>query len=143
LTRLLHNEEAHAQLFDIYQHCLHTLAYENDCEPALRYFEVQLLEELGYGINLLYDYQNEIEIQPDASYTYVAERGFARQTHQQGDELIVQGRTLKSLSNHELTDVQQKKEAKLLLRTIIEYHLEGRPLKTRELFQQKQHNKLS
>lgn len=140
LIRLLHNEEAHIRLFDVYQQCLQTLASEADCEPALRYFEVQLLEELGYGVNFVYDYQTETEIQADESYTYVPERGFAQRTRQQGDELIIQGQTIKSLAEHQLSGVQQKKEAKLLLRTIIEYHLEGRPLKTRELFQQKQPN---
>jgi DNA repair protein RecO (recombination protein O) len=140
LIRLLHNEEAHIRLFDIYQQCLLTLASEADCEPALRYFEVQLLEELGYGVNFVYDYQTEREIQADESYIYVPERGFTQRTHQQVDELVIQGQTIKSLSAHQLTDAQQKKEAKLLLRTIIEYHLEGRPLKTRELFQQKQRN---
>ena len=138
LIRLLHNEEAHIRLFDVYQQCLQTLASEADCEPALRYFEMQLLEELGYGVNFEYDYQTESEIQAGESYTYVPERGFTRPTLLQGDELIIQGQTIKSLSEYQLTDAQQKKEAKLLLRTIIEYHLEGRPLKTRELFQQKQ-----
>ena len=140
LIRLLHNDEAHTQLFDAYQQCLTALAEVNDCEPALRYFEMQLLEELGYGVNLLYDYHTETPIEPGLQYTYVPERGFTRLIHRQADELIIQGHTLTALSERLLADAQQKKEAKLLLRTIIEYHLEGRPLKTRELFQQKQRN---
>lgn len=138
LIRLLHKDEAHRQMFDVYQQCLLQLANEADCEPALRYFEVQLLEELGYGVNFSTDYLTDSDIQVELQYRYVPERGFTQRTHQQVDELVVQGGTIKSLAQRQLVGVQAKKEAKLLLRSIIEYHLEGRPLKTRELFQQKQ-----
>ena len=138
LIRLLHNDEAHSRLFDYYQHCLQNLAAAADIEPTLRYFEIQMLEELGYGLNFQYDYQTETEIEPGVIYAYLPERGFMRREQAHGDDLLVHGQTILSLSTRQLKGEQEKKEAKLLLRSIIEQHLEGRPLKTRELFQEKQ-----
>lgn len=137
LLRLLHLDEAHAQIFDYYQACLRELASVADTEPSLRYFEIQLLEELGYGVNFLYDYQTEAHIQPDSVYAFVPDRGFILREYHHEDALLIHGQTIISLSNRQLDTVEQKKEAKILLRSIIEHHLEGRPLKSRELFQQK------
>ena len=137
LVRLLHKEEAHAQMFDYYQHCLQQLAQESDDEIVLRYFELQLLEELGYAVNLETACDTSSEIESNNMYSYIPERGFVSQQVHHGDELLVQGQTIQALSERNLTGDQQKKEAKLLLRSIIEYHLDGLPLKTRELFQQK------
>lgn len=137
LVRLLHKEEAHAQMFDYYQHCLQQLSQDSDNEIVLRYFELQLLEELGYAVNLQTTCDTDNDIEVNAVYAYLPERGFICQDRHQGDELLVQGQTIQALAGRNLSGDQQKKEAKLLLRSIIEYHLDGSPLKTRELFQQK------
>ena len=88
-------------------------------------------------MNLLTDCHSDAEILPTEIYAYLPERGFTLREFAQADELLIHGKTILALAQHELSDDQQKKEAKLLLRNIIEYHLDGQPLRTRELFQQK------
>lgn len=137
LFRLLHKEEAHAQIFDDYQHCLELLTDKADEEVVLRFFELHLLEELGYAVNLETEYATGMAIAAEKSYAYVPEHGFIYRETLHNDEIVIHGQTILALSQQKSLDGQQKKEAKLLLRSIIEYHLDGQPLKTRELFYQK------
>jgi DNA repair protein RecO (recombination protein O) len=137
LVRLLHKEEAHADIFDYYRHALVSFEQGEDDEIALRYFELQLLDDLGYAVDLETDSESGLPISSEHKYRYVPERGFVRTDHDEHEETRVHGSTIHALASKTLSGDEQKREAKLLMRGIIEYHLDGQPLKTRELFQQR------
>ncbi len=140
---LLHKHEAHAALFDAYQDCLNNLQAGEDTELVLRYFELRLLNELGYGVSLDHELQTGEPVQADKQYTYNLEAGISSDTSSDSAVLNISGDTLLALSAGEISTERQKSEAKRLLRSILEYHLEGRPIKTRELFTQKKKFPLS
>src|SRR5690606_26564991 len=52
LTRLVHEHDPYPALFDRYARALTILATTEEVEPMLRYFELKLLEDLGYGLCL-------------------------------------------------------------------------------------------
>ena len=144
LVYLLHKHESHTALFDVYQQCLQTLANAMLSEVYLRYFELALLEELGYGLNLEVDYRSGELIKKDSVYLFHVERGVHELQHTPDKgELVVQGETLIALTARQLETEQQKREAKQLLRFIIEYYLEGKPIHTRKLLQSKKQFSLS
>lgn len=134
---LLHKHEAHPELFDFYQRCLVGLSENQDMESVLRYFELDLLNELGYGVNMLYDGYSGEQINPDKIYQYDFEHGVSEYRGDDNATLAVSGDTLLALAGHELQTAAQKKQAKHLLRRILEYYLEGRPIRSREILQQK------
>ena len=140
---LLHKHEAHASLFEHYQECLTDLQQGQDTELALRYFELALLEELGYGLSLEHELQSGQSVQSDLLYEYNMEMGITPLKGDGSSSLAVSGDTLLALATRNIATDKQKTEAKRLLRNILEYHLEGRPLKTRELFAQKKKFSLS
>lgn len=140
---LLHQHEAHAALFDHYQDCLNKLQQGNDTELVLRYFELALLGELGYGVSLDHDLQTGEPVLPGNMYEYNMEMGVTELSGDTTTSFCVSGETLLALATLNISTDQQKLEAKKLLRSILEYHLEGRPLKTRELFMNKKKISLS
>lgn len=135
LMRLLHRHDPHPELFDDYAKCLRALVQAEHKDVPLRYFELQLLESLGYGVNLLQEAQQDRTVSPDHEYYYLIEQGPVRIDGMPMDALRVSGETLLALAQHKLTQDRQRNEAKLLMRAILDHYLGERPLKARELMQ--------
>ncbi len=133
LLRLLARQDPHPSLFEFYTQALHALTETTSEEPALRVFEKHLLRELGYGLLLDTDALNAKPLDPASDYRYILEQGpvVAAQTR---IGIPVSGKTLLALQREELDDPQVLREAKRLNRAAIAMHLQGRPLRTRELF---------
>lgn len=135
LLRLLHRHDAHPQLFDDYAHCLSELVDTPYKDLPLRYFELQLLESLGYGMNLLQDIHSGDAVSTEYEYYYFIEQGPLQVTNQTQDALRISGGTLIALAEHTLLDDRQRNEAKHLMRAVLDHYLGERPLKARELMQ--------
>jgi DNA repair protein RecO (recombination protein O) len=135
LLRLLHRHDPHPALFDDYAQCLHDLVRAEHKDISLRYFELHLLESLGYAMNLTLDVHTETDIEPHLDYYYVIEQGPVRVSGQTHETVCVSGETLFALAEHSLASDKQRHEARLLLRSVLNHYLGERPLKTRELMQ--------
>ena len=135
LLRLLHRHDAHPQLFDDYAQCLSELVQAAHTDIPLRYFELQLLESLGYAINLYQDAHSGEVISSEYDYYYHIEHGPIRVETQSQDALRVSGSTLLALRERHLAENTHRNEAKRLLRAVLEHYLGDRPLKARELMQ--------
>lgn len=131
LQAFLHRHDPHPDLFERYAATLAELAAAGDRERTLRGFELALLQELGYGLQLHCDAELEADIHPDGLYRYVPDRGAvpARSASE-----AVRGATLIALREGRLDDADSRREAKWLLRRVIHHHLGGRQLKSRALF---------
>lgn len=139
ILNMLHRADAHPQLFDYYHQTITQLASLTttaDLESQLRHFECQLLESLGFGIELKHDAKGHAII-ADVVYGYDPEEGFLSQTvlPQSNKSLAISGATLLALAHQEaLVSAAQRLEAKQLMRQAIGYHLGDKPIKTRKLF---------
>lgn len=124
----LHHYDPHPDVFAYYGKCLSSLSDSSKIEAALRIFELDLMDAVGYGLQLDYDFHNEKSIDPLTKYHINAEQGpiEALDGH-------FSGKTLQALKSREFTDPQALVEAKILMRTIIAIHLQGKPLKSREV----------
>jgi len=134
LLALTRREDPHPRTWERYAIAVDCLA-EGAAEPALRRFELALLEESGYGLELEADLQGQ-PIVPDARYRYIPERGADRAgTAEQGVE--VHGATLLALAareGHGLSEEPVRGEARQLMRAVLHRHLGGRRLRSREMF---------
>jgi len=135
IVRLLHRHEAHPELFRAYEAILERLEDERQREHSLRYFELDLLEAIGFGLVLDHDVVTGQAIRADEVYQYVSERGPSAEQTLPGDHARVCGRTLAELALRNLVSETGLREAKQLLRQEIAAHLGGRPLASRALYQ--------
>jgi DNA repair protein RecO (recombination protein O) len=122
----LHQYDPHPEVFAYYGDCLNCLSDSSKIEEALRIFELDLMEAVGYGLQLDYDCQHEKSVQPLTHYHFNAEQGPI-----EAPDGHFSGKTLLALKSREFTDHQVLSKAKMLMRTAIAVYLQGRPLKSR------------
>ena len=133
LMRLLHCDDAHPALFNIYDQTQQQLADRARLQVHLRCFEKKLLHELGYGLPLVREVETGLPIHPDQSYQYIPDRGFRGCSPSDTQAVIFSGKSLVALQQEQFNDEQSLKEVKRLMRMVLARHLGERPLKTREL----------
>jgi DNA repair protein RecO (recombination protein O) len=155
LLKLAQREDAHEALYDAYEDAIVTLA--SNCvqtetlvsiATALRKFEMSLLSELGYALQLTEEADTHDAIDTDERYVYVMERGpisvrnLAKNSRQHtgvhyqsgpSDGLQLSGKTLLDLAAGDFSDPQTQAQAKLLMRRAINQLLGDKPLHTRQL----------
>jgi len=136
LIRLLHKHDVHEEVYYLYESIIKLLAENQEIEPVLRLFEKQLLELLGFGLNLLTNATTGKKVLPAVEYAYYLEHGPVELATVH-DELYItrlSGQSLIDLDSNTLNSEQSLKDAKRLMRAILNYYLEGKPIKSRELF---------
>jgi len=144
LLKLTHREDPHELLFDAYGNAVSALAGLSlgregvrEIAAVLRQFEVRLLQELGYALQLTQEADSQVPLDPRGSYLYQAERGpvrceMARQSYNE-DALQLAGKTLIDMSNNDYADPQTQAQAKQLMRKMINHLLGDKILHTRQL----------
>ena len=132
LVRLIGPDEPVPELFFSYEKTIESLGSGENLERLLRTFELELLQTLGYGVDLLHEGQSGAAVRSQAWYSYEPELGLREAAS--GHKNRIAGDTLIALAQGQLMDVQQSREAKELMRRILGYYLGDRPLKSRELF---------
>lgn len=135
LMRLLPRDDPHPGLYSSYCTTLEQLQRETGSEWALRLFERDLLQELGYGLQLTHDSMDGLPLVAEQQYCYHHEYGPQLEVGGGADCLAVSGATLLALHSGEPQGEQCRREAKRLMRSILHRYLGSRPLASRELFQ--------
>lgn len=124
--------DPHPGLFIAYSNALAELRAGGDPEPALRRFELALLAEAGYGVNLDHDVLNDRPLDPAVRYEYRLEHGPMPVAGGEGaDVLTFSGAELLAIGRGDLVDAGSLLAAKRLLRAVLAHHLDGKVLKTR------------
>ncbi len=136
IMRLTSRHDPHPLLFSHYHQTVQKLAKGETVEWTLREFERDLLQELGYALNLSHDGESGELIEPDASYYYYPHGAVKLQEGQEmGRELTLKGETLLAIASGKMPDKAGLREAKQLMRSMLQPHLGERPLMSRSLFQ--------
>ena len=134
LLRLLRRHDPHPGLYTAYEVALVSLQAAE--EQALRIFEKNLLQELGYGLLLDQEAETGNALAPDGLYEYQLERGPVRCDGVRETGLQLRGASLLALYNDCLDDPQACREVKPLMREALGRYLGPRPLRTREVLRQ-------
>lgn len=134
LLRLLPEGDPHPNLYPRYRALLAELAAGVAEEPPLRRFELALMGELGYGVDLGYSADGE-PIDPDAGYRFVGGTGLIRAAALPASESEpLHGAHLLAIAADDYREPAVCRCAKRLLRAALAEHLGPRPLRSRELF---------
>lgn len=132
IMRLLKRNDPLPALFALYAQALVQLADAQDAENVLRYFELGLLQMLGYAPILDREAVNGSSIEERKLYWYLVESG--PESSPSEHLPAVHGDTLLALSKGHSLSQRQKHEALHLMRYILKFYLGDKPLKSRELF---------
>jgi DNA repair protein RecO (recombination protein O) len=134
LLKLLQRNDPHPALFDAYATLIQRLqAAGEDAGRALRIFEKRLLDELGWGLDLVHEAASGKAVDPARTYRYRLEGGAEAIDGVAEGTLIFCGASLLSLAGERLDDPRSLADARRLLRAAVDRLLEGRPLRTREV----------
>ena len=131
--RLMARDDPHERLFAHYREGLQRLAGAEQPAVALRLFERDLLRELGYAMLLEREAKSGEPIRAEHEYVYEIESGPQRAGINTPPVNRLRGQTLLDLAAGQLSDPQTLQQSKSLLRMLINYHLAGQSLNTRQL----------
>lgn len=133
LLRLFERQDAHAEVFDLYDATLsHLRSMQQDEAAGLRIFEKRLLESLGYGLSLEHDIHGAA-IEPHCVYRYRVEEGATRIDGVADAPLSFFGASLLALASERLETPAARADARKLLRAALDRYLAGRELRSREV----------
>lgn len=131
LCRLMHRDDPQPRLFAAYEHTLPNLLHAGVLDIALRHFELNLLDELGYGLDLGSD-DSGAAIDPAQMYRFDAALGLVRMPCASRTMLFA-GRDIADFAAGNYSP-QARRTLKLLCRAALRPHLGERPLHSRTLF---------
>ena len=131
ILRLTRRNDAHPAMFAAYTTTLAELCEEVEPDRPLRFFETQLLKSLGYALQLTTEAGGDTPVDRLSRYTYRIGEGPIAAEHVAG---TVSGETLLRMARNETLVGNCRDEARFLMRYVLNYYLDGRALRTRELF---------
>ena len=143
LLKLTTREDPHEGLFEAYDQVITRLRQisreggaQEEVERALRRFELRLLQELGYAVELTREAGSHAPIAAEREYLYVVEKG-AIPAPEEGETpanaVRLRGLTLIDLDRGRLDDAATVAQAKQLMRLLINHSLNGQELATRAM----------
>ncbi len=134
VVRLTATHDPNPELYRVYEDALDALAATRGIELLLRHFEKQLLDALGFGLQLDSEAGSGQALEAEGDYLYDVERGPVR-VGPESSGIKVHGATLLALASEAELSPRALREAKLLMRHVLNHHLDGRPLTSRKLFE--------
>jgi DNA repair protein RecO (recombination protein O) len=132
LTRVVPEHDSCPEIYQSYEVAIHQLAQKDALEPVLRAFELRMLEDLGYHLDLTFDAEG-VELQPDNLYQWWPEQGW-RVASDTIAAPVYLGLHLLALRAEDYRDEHTLRLAKHLTRMLFKPILGNRPLESRKLF---------
>ncbi len=134
LQRILPAADPHPTLFAAYIDAIGQLSGTTDVEPVLRRFERAFASALGYDFawDLATDTGQSVE--PSRKYCYDPEQGIVSGVSPGVRLQDLPGEVLLDLAREDLQSDSCRRLAKRVMRVLIDYLLQGRPLNSRSLF---------
>ncbi len=136
LLHFLHRHDTQPEVFDAYGKTVRALAAAgDDVAPCLRRFEIELLRDIGYALNLDYVYGSTEPLQEDRYYEYRVEQGAVAVSRSEG-RMVFSGAMLTAIGEQRFSEPQVLRAASRLLREVIAFHLGGKELKSRKVLKE-------
>ena len=132
ILKLIPRASPTSELFYLYEETLDQMARNPRDEKVLRNFELHLLSIMGHPLQLKYDYMDDKQIEDATSYRYDPDLGPTQYSSKSKQWNVVTGNVLRSLDSGEMDD-KYLLQTKILLRGLMKYYLQGKPLVTRQL----------
>jgi DNA repair protein RecO (recombination protein O) len=127
VVRLTGRQDPFPRLFEAYARVVQRLSEGAPLAWSLRRFERDLLETIGYALQLQYAGDTGEALVPEASYRYVVEQGAVRCAATSAH--AVSGAALLALGQDRLPDPHSLQALRNMMREVIRFHLGGGELR--------------
>lgn len=134
LQRILPVADPHPTLFAAYIDALSELSNTRDIEPVLRRFEQTFAGSLGYDFAWDRATDTGQAVEAGRSYCYDPEQGIVSKPFQGVRLQDLPGEVLLAIAVGDLDSAGSRRLAKRVMRVLVDYLLQGRPLNSRSLF---------
>jgi DNA repair protein RecO (recombination protein O) len=133
ILKLLQRNDPHPGLFTHYASLIGRMTDRDEVEKGLRRFELELLREIGYELNLSHEAVTHVPLTAAQCYEFHVEQGPVAVTHEVRGDMCFTGRELLAIGQQDFADKETLLAAKRLLRTTLDFHLGGKNLQTRRI----------
>lgn len=134
LLKLTTRLDPQPALYAHYEEALSAMRAGQSMAPVLRRFEMQLLEQLGYGLDLGYEARSGRPIEAGSYYHFHASLGLVEISSEPGPEAVA-GASAFALAAGRFDDARALDDARRVMRAALDHLLEGRELRTRAVAQ--------
>ncbi len=130
VSYLLPDDRVSDEIYPLYEDALARLAAASDLEGALRGIELDLLQLAGHPLQL--DHTEREKVEPERRYRYRPGLGPETLSELESDSLEgVSGRTLLGLQARAELDARARREARRLMRQVLDYYVAPRVIRSR------------
>jgi DNA repair protein RecO (recombination protein O) len=126
-VRLTGRQDPMPELFDAYARTLPRLAAGEPLAWSLRRFERDLLEAVGYALQLEFEAESGEPVEPARLYRYVVEQGPL--PCRPGTAHALRGADLLALASDDMPDQAGMSALRVMMREVIRFHLGGGELR--------------
>ncbi len=141
LIKATEKEDPHKRVFNQYQLFYEGLTVSKkgvEIEVLLRSFELLLLEELGYGIDLEFETISGDKIRPEISYEFDPSLGFTKlQNDLIKSKEVFLGKDILNFASGDLTEPSSRFTSKKIMRLALDYHLGNKSINIRKYLSKK------
>jgi DNA repair protein RecO (recombination protein O) len=127
VVRLTGRQDPQPELFAAYEQTLPRLATTEPLAWSLRRFERDLLEAIGYGLQLAFEAESGEPVAPDQLYRYTADQGPS--PCRSGTPHALRGSDLLALAEDRAPDAAGLSALRVMMRDVIRFHLGGGELR--------------
>ncbi|HET6587162.1 MAG TPA: DNA repair protein RecO [Oleiagrimonas sp.] len=128
VVRMSGRQDPHSGLYDIYRQAVQRLASGSVVAWALRRFERDFLDAVGYAMELRYVADSRTALDAETDYLYLPEQGPVPTNASAG--LVVRGSDLLALAADCMPDADGMQRLRRLSRGLLLHHLGGVPLRS-------------
>jgi DNA repair protein RecO (recombination protein O) len=132
LLHFLHRHDPQPGIFAAYAQAIQMLTTTDNVASCLRQFEIDLLRQLGYALNLERESGTDRRLATDRYYEYRVEDGPVAVSKTTG-QLVFTGAELAAIHAQRFEQADTLRAAGRLLREVITFHLDGKELKSRKV----------
>ena len=136
LIKATEKEDPHKEIFNQYQLLCEGLSGRTnqvEVEVLLRSFELILLQELGYGIDLSFESISGNKIKPNDKYIFNPSLGFTKvQTESTQSKGVFLGKDILNFSSGDLAEEESRQASKKIMRIALDHHLGNKSLNIRK-----------
>ena len=135
VTKATEREDPHAAIFDDYEILLQKLSNQSsqvELEQNLRNFELNLLQEMGYGIDLSRDAETNDKIEKESIYKFFPDKGFAIDKGTVTSQKSFFGKDIINFKKGNFEKKETRDASKIIMRIALDYHLGNKTLNIRK-----------
>ena len=135
ILKFLFKDDPQVEIFDLYSRTILNLIETGDIATELRKFELEFLKLIGYGLNLEFEAVTHLPVRDNLFYEYNPGIGLVV-SDKKNDQYVFSGTDINAINQGDFQEKKTVKSANRLLKSIINFHLDGRRLKTRRVLEE-------